>query len=102
MLLNQQSASAHQQIIFYMRDTFLLSCVAFLGMYFSILIGLLDWLGISIDISIFLSASFLLIFIAPLTVLTYVLILCGDIKLVTLSALAGLSASIALIKLLWS
>jgi hypothetical protein len=80
-----------------MRDTFLLSCVAFIGMYLSILIGLLDWFGISINIYIFLSASFLLIFITPLTVLTYVLILCGDIKLVTLSALAGLSVSISLI-----
>jgi len=102
MLLEQKPALAHQQIILYMRDTFIISCIALAGMYFSIFIGLLDWFGIRIDIPIFLSASSLLIFISPLTVLTYVLILCGDIKLVTVSAIAGLLISILLISYLGS
>jgi O-antigen/teichoic acid export membrane protein len=97
LILSNKMHECDKQLMLYMRDTFGSSCLALACMYLSIHIGLLNWIGLEVEIPIFLAAAFLCVLISPLTIFTYVLVLTGNVKIVTMSAIGSLFLSITVI-----
>jgi O-antigen/teichoic acid export membrane protein len=97
LIQNNEMQESDKQLKLYMRDTFGFSCLALALMYLSIHLGLLAWLGLDVNTPIFFAAAFLCLLISPLTIFTYVLVLTGNVKLVTLTAIGSVVLSMSVI-----